>query len=304
MRWALVLSGGGAKGFAHIGVLKALEELGMRPNLIVGTSMGAIVGGLYCSGMSVNELEEFARNFDIDAYLEGFAYHVPDTIPFINIVRAGEAIKNLMTSTGMDGGRKLYELFKKLTHDAKIEELKPSFCCNALDLVSGEQRIFDSGSLADAMRASMSFPGIFSPWEIDGGLFVDGGIVDNMPVWAARKKGHTHVIGVNVSPHEGIDREHIKKGLDVIMRSLVLVSTRIPRHIFNVADLEIVASDATSQFDFGNPDKLIKLGYEKTMEKKKEIRMLVRPGLGRLLSGPNTITRYIRKKLWEPDWKK
>lgn len=304
MRWALVLSGGGAKGFAHIGVLKAIEELGYRPNLIVGTSMGAIVGGLYCSGMTVAELEDFAKGFDIESYLDGFSYHIPDAVPFINILRAGEAVKNLMTSTGMDGGEKLYELFKELTKGKRIEELEPAFCCNAVDLISGEQRIFDHGVLADAMRASMSFPGIFSPWEIGGGLFIDGGIIDNMPVWAARKKGHTHVIGINVSPPEAVEKEHIRKGLDVIMRSLVLISTRIPRHVFNVADLEIVVSDNTSQFDFSKPEHLIRLGYEKTMEKKKEIRSLVRPGIGRLLSGPNTLARYIRKKLWEPDWRR
>lgn len=303
-RWALVLSGGGAKGLAHVGVLEALEELGYRPSLVVGTSMGAIVGGLYATGMGPARMRDFLEDFDIRDYLTGFSFQLPENLPFIRILQAGEALGNLLKDTGMEPGTKIYELLRDLTQDLSFEDLALPFRCNAVDLISGIQQVFSEGRLADAIRASMSFPGVFRPWKIGEGLYVDGGIVDNMPVWIARMMGYSPVIAVNVAPKTPVKEVHIQNGIDVIMRSFSLVASRIPRHYQNVPDLEIVASDGTSPFDFSRKDVLIRLGKDLTLAHRDRIKALVRPGLSRLIHLPDRLISYMRRKRWVPDWRR
>ena len=172
----IALGGGGALGMAHIGVLKALEENGIVPDIVVGTSIGAIVGGVYCAGNSWQQLQEKAVKvktvnlFDINLNPRGML--------------SGRATERLITNL-LDG-------------DKQIENLPKKFACVAVDLVDGEEVHFLNGSLVKAIRSSISVPGVFVPVNQDEKVLVDGGVLNNVPADVARNMGADIVIAVNL----------------------------------------------------------------------------------------------------------
>ena len=203
----LVLSGGGAKGFAHVGVIKVLEEAGVRIDYIAGTSMGAIIGGLYASGYNANELDSILHVHDFDVlirdeksrkansfYQRKNANKYALTLPIQN--------KKIGLPTAISRGQNVFNLFSQLTkhvHDIEdFSKLPIPFLCVATDLETGEEVILDKGFLPEAIRASGSFPGLLTPAEIDGKMLVDGGIVDNFPVEKLKDKEVDYIIGVDV----------------------------------------------------------------------------------------------------------
>src|SRR5437867_3185470 len=196
-RFGLALSGGGARGLAHIGVLKALEQLRVPIDVIAGTSMGAIVGGLYASGMSPDEIAhemervDWAGLFDDRPPRPDLPYRrkQDESSAFIDFefgLRSGK----ILLPRGLIGGQKLRVLFKSLnTRAAFIDDfdrLPIPFRAVATDLADGSMVVLSGGDLADALRASMSLPGTLAPAEIDGRHLVDGGLVRDLPVDVAR----------------------------------------------------------------------------------------------------------------------
>src|SRR5437867_1525382 len=209
-RIGLALSGGGARGLAHIGVLKVLEELRVPIDVIAGTSMGAVVGGLYASGMSPDEIEremervDWATLFDDRPPRPDLPYRrkQDESSAFIDFelgLRSGK----ILLPRGLIGGQKLRVLFKSLTTRAAFiddfDRLPIPFRSVATDLADGSMVVLSGGDLADALRASMSLPGTLAPAEIDGRHLVDGGLVRNLPVDVARDAGADLVIAVDVS---------------------------------------------------------------------------------------------------------
>ncbi|QCK16750.1 patatin-like phospholipase family protein [Mangrovivirga cuniculi] len=204
----LVLSGGGAKGIAHIGVLKAMEEAGLTPDYITGTSMGSIIGGLYSIGYSADELAEIAKTADWEYLLSN---KIPlDRVTFEEKFYYGRYLlefyyqdKKIVTPRGIIEGQALLDYFSYLTrpvHDLRnFDEFPIPFKCVATDIETGEPVVLDKGSLAMAMRASMAIPSIFTPVTIDDKLLVDGGLVRNMPVDEVLDMGADIIIGVFVS---------------------------------------------------------------------------------------------------------
>lgn len=208
---ALVLAGGGARGLSHIGVLRTLEELRVPIDCVVGTSMGALVGGLYATGMSASDIEAILNEHDL--------------VEFFNERPPRQSIQqNLRTysyrplfgfsldtryglpspSTGIASGYR-FELFMKeligtgyAVDDLDFDDLPTPFRAVATDLDSGDQRVFDSGNLPQAMRASMSLPALIAPLTIDGRRYVDGGLVQNFPVEAGQELCGDVVIGVSL----------------------------------------------------------------------------------------------------------
>ncbi len=224
-RLALVLSGGGARGAAHIGVLRVLEELRVRPDLIVGTSMGSIVGGLYATGWSPDEIEtllasidwnevfsdrvsrsdkSFRRKQDDEVYLIRARLRFRDWKPYV--------------PQGVIGGQRLELLLKGLEFEsAAVEDFDDfpiPYRAVAADVATGETVVLGRGSLATAMRASMSIPGAFPPVEIEGRLLVDGGAVANLPVGIARRLGAERIVAVDISSPL-LTKEHLKSFLSV-----------------------------------------------------------------------------------------
>lgn len=162
----VALGGGGARGFAHIGVLRVLEDNNIPINEIAGTSMGAAIGGLYSAGIRIEELEKMAETLEWNK--------ITDISPS-NI--AGLLLVNELLDT-----RNFESYLKKIVGDKKIDELKIKFKAVSCDLKTGEPIVFKEGSLVDAIRASSSIPGVFKPLEYKHRYLVDGGIVSNLPV--------------------------------------------------------------------------------------------------------------------------
>ncbi|MEL6842188.1 MAG: patatin-like phospholipase family protein, partial [Bacteroidota bacterium] len=187
----LALSGGGAKGLAHIGVLKILEENGIRPDYISGTSMGAIIGGLYSIGYTTEQLEEMAYSLDWGSY---FSDRVPEYYrPIEDKLSPAQYQLSFPLHEGkpelpkgLIAGEKLRLLLTRLTipvHDTpNFDQFGIPFSCVATDLVSGEGIVFRSGDLPDAIRCSASIPSVMEPSQQDETMLVDGGLVRNFPV--------------------------------------------------------------------------------------------------------------------------
>jgi NTE family protein len=208
-RIGLVLSGGGARGAAHVGVLKVLEELGVPIDAIAGTSMGAVVGGLYASGLSAREIEAALTSGNIqDAFRDRparsdltFRRKAEDQ-NFLVRFPLGLKGGDFRLPKGLISGQKLNQILRRLTlpvaaaHD--FDGLPTPFRAVATDLESGEAVVLGDGDLVTAMRASISAPGVFIPVEHEGRLLVDGGLAENLPIDVARAMGVDRVIVVDV----------------------------------------------------------------------------------------------------------
>ncbi|MEA3392142.1 MAG: patatin-like phospholipase family protein [Candidatus Marinimicrobia bacterium] len=175
---ALVLSSGGAKGFAHVGVINALKRNGFNIHSVAGTSMGSLVGGLYATG----ELDNFV-----------------DFMETMDLREMMKLIDITVRSKGLIKGDKVIAKLKELIPDRNIEDLKLPYCAVATDIVSGEEKVFTNGKLYDAIRASISIPTVFTPHIIDGHHYVDGGVVNPIPVNRVKRKRRDIVVAVNVN---------------------------------------------------------------------------------------------------------
>ena len=200
-------AGGGAKGLAIVGALVALEEAGIYPDVITGTSIGSIVGGLYAMGYSAKELEKISQEIDWASYFDdGVSRNdVPveerDRTDRYQLTFALEDGK-ISIPPGILGGQKIHLLLSRLTipvHNLeRFDEMQLPFACIATDCATGEAAVLSEGHLPDAMRASMAIPTFFDPAEIDGRLYVDGGVVRNLPVQDAKELGADIVVAFNI----------------------------------------------------------------------------------------------------------
>ena len=222
----LVLSGGGAKGLAHIGVLKAIEEAGVKIDYIGGTSMGAIVGGLYASGYNASQIDSIFKVSDFDRLLKDYIprssknfYEKENeekyalTLPFDNW--------KIGVPYAYSKGLNIYGLLNKLLHNARhvrdFNQLPTPFLCIATDIETGTQELLNQGYLSQAIMASATFPSLFSPVLIDGKLLIDGGVVNNYPLEEVRKLGATVIIGVDVQ--SGLkSRENLKDATRILVQ--------------------------------------------------------------------------------------
>lgn len=207
LKVGLVLSGGGAKGLAHIGALKVIEETGVRIDYIGGTSMGAIVGALYAAGYNAKELDSIFRAVDFDTFIQDVLprsaktfYEREDsekyaiTLPFDNF--------KIGLPEGLSKGQNFYNSFSRYTAHVNdiddFDKLPIPFFCVSTNIANGEQILLDKGYLPEAVAASGALPSIFSPVELDGVLMTDGGVANNYPVKEIRKRGAEVVIGIDV----------------------------------------------------------------------------------------------------------
>jgi NTE family protein len=206
----LVLSGGGARGFAHIGALRVLEELDIAPDLIVGTSMGSVVGGLYAAGWSPDEIEELVKTINweeiftdrLERKYRSFR-RKQDDYPVMIQGRLHFDGLRLVLPPGVIDGQRLDLVLRSVEAlsptAANFDDLPIPFRAVASNIATGQAVVLDSGSLATAIRASMSVPGALPPVTIDGQELVDGGIAANLPIGIAKELGATRIIAVNIS---------------------------------------------------------------------------------------------------------
>ncbi|MDR1128558.1 MAG: patatin-like phospholipase family protein [Treponema sp.] len=272
LKWALVLSGGGAKGLAHVGFLKGLSRLGYpEPSLVAGTSMGAIVGGVYASGMPVEEIARFAEDdFDITRYLDSFVFKLGG--PVGKFLQAGQLLGNLVAKPGVDSGKELLALLRRLTNDRTFEEARIPFRCNAVDLVNGREVVFDSGNMAAAIRASMGMPVFFEPVLAGGMCLVDGGLADNMPVRIAGEMGFRRILAVDVGEFRNRKAADFVSAPKILYRCLEIVLRRLHRRKQEYcADLVIAASGGASLLSFSRKRELIDLGEQAVKDNEKAL---------------------------------
>lgn len=284
----LVLSGGGARGFAHIGVLKFLEENNVPIDYVVGTSMGSIIGGLYAIGLTPEEIESGIRGIAWDKVFDDFAYRKyksfrrkQDNYDFYNLQRVGITDDGLQIRPGLIEGQQIELALDRLAypgfHINDYDKLRIPFRAIATDIATGEPFVIKNGNIARAMRASMSIPGALPPITIDDTLLVDGGIANNVPIDIAREMGADIVIVVDVSaPLDS--KEEIKSGLDVTGQLTTILTRRIADiqiKTMKKDDVLIVPGEQEiSSSDFEKHPELIKAGEIAAIEKLEDIKKL------------------------------
>ena len=222
----VVLSGGGAKGLAHIGALKVIEDAGIRIDYIGGTSMGAIVGGLYASGYNAKQLDSIFRTIDFETLIQDEvprsaktffekddAERYALTLPFDDF--------KVAIPSGISKGQNVYNLLSRLLIHVKdvndFSELPIPFFCVATNIETGEEIILNRGYLPRAVSASAALPTLFSPVTINDTIYIDGGVVNNYPVDEVRAMGADIMIGVDVQ-HDLWNRDKLKSAVDVMLQ--------------------------------------------------------------------------------------
>ncbi|AEF24410.1 patatin-like phospholipase family protein [Pseudomonas fulva] len=294
-RVGLVLSGGAARGLAHIGVIKALEEQGVRIDAIAGTSMGAVIGGLYASGYSVAELEQVALTMD---WREVLSDDPPRTdVPFRRkqddrdfLIKQRLSFRDdgsLGLPLGVIQGQNLALLLERLlvrSSDVRdFDRLPIPFRAVATDIANDEKVVFRSGHLPQVIRASMSIPAVFAPVELDGRLLVDGGMVDNIPVDVARDMGVDRVIVVDIgTPLK--PRKELLTVVDVLNQSTTMMTRRnSEQQLATLRDSDVLVQPNMTGFevtDFGRSEELIEAGYQAAKVLQPRLAQLVRRGGG------------------------
>ncbi len=260
--FTLVLSGGGLKGLAHIGVLKALDERGLQPGLIVGSSMGSLIAAAWAAGMPIGEM--------ID---RGLAVRRRD---IFQVAHVDMALKR-MRSPAVYRREPLDELITSLVGERTFHDLQRPLIINTVELNSGMQVLWGQPGLrgvrvADAVFASCALPGIFPPREIDGRYYVDGAVVENMPAQVAAAHGRGPVLAVDVGStsslrsnvqDEGFAATYIR-GLEIVMQTMM--ESRLRQWTAPPLVLVHPRVEHVSMFAFGHNRELIEEGYRSTMD--------------------------------------
>jgi len=250
----LALGSGAARGLAHIGVLKALEKAKIPIDFLAGSSIGALVGAFYAAGMSVEMMEKLALAFDRKQWIDP-----------------------VLPRSGLIKGYRIHEMIRLLTKNQQFADLKIPLAVVATDLRLGERVVFTEGNVADAVRASISVPGIFEPVRIGERILVDGGVTDRVPVSVLREMGAEKIIAVDV----GSDVLRYAKAksvsfLDVLLHSIEILENEAMKNKIIVADILIrpeVGGISPARFD--QPEQCIRNGFVAVEEQLARIKELI-----------------------------
>jgi NTE family protein len=286
----LVLSGGAARGTAHIGVLRALEELSVPVDVIAGTSMGSIIGGLYASGMSPDEMEAWLESVDWHDLLDDRpARAVRDArvknqeLNFIDRLEMGVSARGLRAPSGMVSGQKLLHTLRTLTLPVAglgdFDELPIPFRAVATDIENGDLIVMGSGDLAVAMRASMAVPGVFAPEEVDGRVLVDGMVVSNLPVRVVKEMRPRPDVIIAVDVGSDLKtREELGGALDYTSQMIALLTRQneaVDKGMLGERDIIVrVAMPDASLSDFVGSLANVEAGHEAAMGEVERLRKL------------------------------
>ncbi|HUI44525.1 MAG TPA: patatin-like phospholipase family protein [Nitrospirota bacterium] len=249
---ALVLGGGAARGFAHVGVIRALEQEKIPIDMIIGTSVGSLIGAIYANNPNSFELEWTAFTLEKDSL---FDY----------------GILNALTSMGMAKGDKLEEFVRTKIATTNIENLKLPFAAVATDLNRGTRVVLDRGSVAKAVHASSAVPGVFAPVDYEGRLLVDGGVLDNIPIDVAREKGADIVIAVDIS--ENVVNYNITNLVDVMLQAVNIMFSENVKYKEKEADVLIApAVGNVAMLDFSQKKRCMQAGIDAVQMAVPEIK--------------------------------
>ena len=254
LKVALALGGGAARGFAHIGVIKALEAQGIVPDIVVGTSAGSVVGALYAAGNDGFALHKLALAMDEAAISD---WSVPLFAKVTGVIK-GEAIQNYVNKT---------------IHNVPLERLKIPFGAVATDLHSGLPVLFRRGNTGVAVRASSAVPGVFQPVRIGSRVYVDGGLAAPVPVRFAREMGADFVIAVNISAQPDAQASAGASTVDMLLQTFTIMGQSINHYELKEADVVIAPSlGAMKGSDFDSRNLAILAGEQAAMAALPAIR--------------------------------
>jgi len=278
-KWALVLMGGGSRALAHIGILNVLQKNGLTPDIIVGTSMGAVIGGLFASGISPTKLKEIANDFDINNFIE------KPNIPFLSKKKQISILEILMLESyksrllkklGLNREDRMEAYLRNLTGEICIEELPVKFVCNAVDLISGREIIFEKGKLYKALRATMSLPILFEPTKVGDMLLLDGGVINNAPVGIAKNLDAHKVILVDVHRDiKEVPKEEIKNTFQLLHRMVETMVAYKTEEKVKRADLVIRVDLEIDALDYSDSLRIVETGENIANENINKIKKLV-----------------------------
>lgn len=281
----LALSGGAAHGFAHIGVLKYLEELGIEIDYITGTSMGSVIGGLYALGFDTKSIKHIASRLDWDVIMSNsipLNEVAPIEKPFhgkipLSILWKGSAFK---LPQGLIRGQKLDLVISHVycpAHEVTdFDDFHIPFRCVGVDIEDGSVDLFDKGYLGNSIRASMAIPTVFPPKELNDRLYVDGGLIRNFPVQEVKDLGANYTIGVYVGS-EKETREDLVSMLDILRQATSMSSILDSEKQAELADILVVPEvKEMGSFDFNNYEEFIQKGYEAAIENSDKFKALAK----------------------------
>lgn len=276
----LSLSGGGAKGFAHIGVLKVIDSLGVKIDYISGTSMGAIVGGLYAAGYPAEEIERIVMETDFYTLIANeksrqeasfFSKSVDKYLLSIPISDGKINVIPKAISTGQKNIYMLRELFKNVSNIDDFSKLPIPFLCVATNLESGQMQIFEKGDLVSAIMASSAFPSLMDPVKIGDSLYIDGAMTVNYPSKPLKNKGIDFVIGVDLS--QGLaTREQLGSLIDILNQVTDYAIQKETINQYKYTDINIHPNlKGLTATSYGDKQQILDLGYQ---EAKKHVEAL------------------------------
>jgi len=288
----LVLSGGGARGAAHIGVIRRLEELRIPVDYIAGTSMGSIIGGMYASGMSLDEIETVMTGIDWDDAFDDktrrqdrtFRGKLDDKLYLFKLKHGLSDDGEIKLPSGLEQGQKIDLIMSKITLPVAgiqdFDELSIPYRAVASDMVTGEVVVIDKGDLAKAMRSSMNIPSVFAPIKSRDKLLVDGGISNNLPINVAREMGADIVIAVDIStPLRGKDDlDNVFKLTDQLIGIMTRTNTEAQIKTLTGSDVLIVPDlGDIGTADFERTTEAVPKGYKGAQKKNSQLAKLSIP---------------------------
>ena len=262
-QWGLVLMGGGARGLAHIGILDVLQKNGLSPDVVVGTSMGAVIGGLFAAGFSPVKLKEMMEELSLDNFIErpNLPFLPKKPYGIIDFFLLDTYRTRLQKKLSHDKEDKIEKYLRSTVGEICIENLPVKFACNAVDLVSGKEIVFEEGKLYKALRATISLPVVFEPLRMDDMLLVDGGVLNNAPVETARKLGADKTVLVDIHrPLKEVSTQEIKNTFQLIQRMVETMAADVTIEKIKQADFVVRVDLDVDSFDFSSPLELIKAG--------------------------------------------
>ena len=281
---AVVLSGGGAKGIAHVAILEKLEELGIPIDRVYGTSMGALVGGIYAAGYTPKEIEAIMLGNDLstlfNSLLSSGYNEVLEPFDFNrNNILSLSLEKGIGDTTGLIDDymilNYLYEYLGNVPEDMDFDDLPVSYRCNATNMLNGEDTVFDSGSLIEAIRASISIPIVFEPVVTPDAVYMDGGLADNMPVHLAVEDGYDIVIAVAVNRTEDFTPEHYNSFSGTLDGTIEIAIKRGSLGEKDLATLFIrIDTSAFTTLGFGKADRILAKGKEDVAKYENQLKAI------------------------------
>jgi NTE family protein len=303
MQLGIALGSGGARGLAHVGVLAVLEEAGLRPDVIAGTSMGSIVGALFAETPDPEIVAEKLWAYAADPEFKGsWEPFIEDDLNLENRGFLGSIWRSVQrryltyktfSAPSQQSAERLMEPLQRLFSATSIEELKLPFAAMAVDLRGGEARVFDSGPLVDAIYASSAIPGVFPPLDLDGQLLIDGGGPFRVPVGLCRRLGADFVLAVDI-PSFAPEEKDYKTGLEVLMRSDAVARNRLNKIVLEQADF--VVKPQVSEFhwaNFGAANPIREAGEQAMRDALPELRRRLKEREGLLHRFGSSIRRLF-----------